>query len=1268
MPLAQVKPAAAQRGTVEQTYQKLTQREHILQRPDTYVGSVEAVTQDGWVFDAAAGRMAQRKLTYVPGLYKIFDEILVNAADNKQRDTSMSEIRVEIDAAAGRISVQNNGKGVPVVMHQEHGIYVPELIFGHLLTSSNYNDNQKKVTGGRNGYGAKLANIFSSEFVVETSDSAEGKRFKMKWSDNMTAQSKPEIKAAAKEDFTKISWVPDLAKFGMSAMDEDIVALMERRAYDMAGCTHSSVKVYLNGKKLPVADFKSYVDLFLGPKQAADAVPRVFEKVGDRWEVAVAASEDGFAQVSFVNSIATSKGGTHVNHVADQVLKPNHVKGHLRVFINCLIENPAFDSQTKENMTLKQSAFGSKCQPSDKFFKDALNCGVLESILSFAQSKQSKDLKKTDGTKKSRLTGIPKLDDANEAGGRNGSKCTLIITEGDSAKALAVAGLSIVGRATACKGCARHPHTGCRTVDRRDHYGVFPLRGKLLNVRDAAHSTIMANKEISELKQILGLQQGKSYDDEASLKSLRYGERRGGDLAAPHPFRAPLTPCPPCAGKLMIMTDQDHDGSHIKGLVINFLHCYWPALLQKRAAPARFVTPIVKASKGRQAIAFFTLKEYENWREEQGAAASGWQIKYYKGLGTSSAAEAKAYFSDLDLHELSFKWTGDADREGIVRAFSKSMADARKEWLRGYDADAYVDHSQSHLTYHDFVDRELIHFSNADNMRSIPSFEVKVAQLAGYAYHHGEASLGGTIVGMAQTFVGSNNIALLHGAGQFGTRLMGGKDAASPRYIFCKLPQLTRLIFHPHDDALLEYLEDDGQRIEPRYYMPILPMVLVNGADGIGTGWSSSVPNFNPRDIVANLRRLMAGEEPEPMTPWYRGFAGTVTPADQKGSYSTYGSIAKADERTLRISELPVRKWTQDYKETVLEPMMSDRADGAAKSAELAGALAELRENHTDTTVSFTLKFASDAAAAAANKVGLHKALKLSSSISTSNMTLFDAQGRIQKYEAVEAVLRDFYALRLSFYEKRKLHLQDKLTGEWSKLDNRMRFVLAVISGELKIANRKKADLVAELAQKGYAPFEPAPKRAAAGDDGEEEAAGEAEGGASASARGYDYLLSMPLWSLTRERVEQLRGECTAKEAELQTLLATSPRQLWAADLDAFEAGLAEWEAALEAPAEGAAAKARKGGAKGGRKKKAYDSDVAPPAAPLVQKERKAAAASHGTNWSAMIEDAQPDKPARKLGAAKPAASKPAAAKRPAKKAAAVADSDEESDCDLCKL
>ena len=504
---------------------------------------------------------------------------------------------------------------------------------------------------------------------------------------------KPTIKEGNTEGWTKITWVPDLPKFGMLTLDEDICALFTRRAYDMAGCTHSSVKVFLNGKKLPTNNFSNYVDLFLGHKLAAGSLPRTYEKVSDRWEVGIAPSDDGFQQFSFVNSIATTKGGTHVNHVADQVvekvlehlkkkhkgmekvLKPNHVKSHMKVFVNCLIENPAFDSQTKEYMTLKPSAFGSKCNFSDKFFKDVLNCGVLEAILSFAQSKQSKDLKKTDGTKKARLTGISKLDDANEAGGRNGYKCTLIITEGDSAKALAVSGLSVIGR---------------------DYYGVFPLRGKLLNVRDAPHSTIMANKEISELKQILGLQQGKDYPDEASRKALRYGH-------------------------LMIMTDQDHDGSHIKGLIINFLHCYWPNLLKQGGFLREFVTPIVKVTKARNSTPFFTLKEYNDWRANLGSGANSYQIKYYKGLGTSTSTEAKEYFSDLAQHELSFDWTGDNDAALIERAFAKSMADARKEWLRGYDPDVFVNHSTDMLSYSDFIDKELIHFSNADNVRSIPS-------------------------------------------------------------------------------------------------------------------------------------------------------------------------------------------------------------------------------------------------------------------------------------------------------------------------------------------------------------------------------------------------------------------------------------------------------------------------------------------------------------------------------------------------------------------
>lgn len=169
-------PALSNGKTIEEMYQKKSQLEHILLRPDTYVGSVEKHTQMLWVYEE--GRMVQRAVTYVPGLYKIFDEILVNAADNKQRDPKMDSVKVDIDTEQGVISVFNSGDGVPVEIHQEEGVYVPEMIFGHLLTSSNYDDSEKKTTGGRNGYGAKLANIFSVEFIIETADGRRGKRYK----------------------------------------------------------------------------------------------------------------------------------------------------------------------------------------------------------------------------------------------------------------------------------------------------------------------------------------------------------------------------------------------------------------------------------------------------------------------------------------------------------------------------------------------------------------------------------------------------------------------------------------------------------------------------------------------------------------------------------------------------------------------------------------------------------------------------------------------------------------------------------------------------------------------------------------------------------------------------------------------------------------------------------------------------------------------------------------------------------------------------------
>lgn len=284
------KAAAAKKGskTIEETYQKKTQLEHILLRPDTYIGSVEPLTQQMFVFNSNTERIVQREITYTPGLYKIFDEILVNAADNKQRDPNMDRMEITIDAEEGTISVLNNGKGIPVVMHKEHGCYVPTLIFGHLLTGSNFDDDEKKTTGGRNGYGAKLANIFSKEFVVECVDSNAGMKFKQVFRDNMKATEPVAKKCSAadakKGDSTKITFKPDLERFNMTSLDEDTVGLLSKRAYDIAGSMASKegkkLAVYLNGKKLPVKDFKSYLALFDGITP-----PAAYEKIGDRWEV-----------------------------------------------------------------------------------------------------------------------------------------------------------------------------------------------------------------------------------------------------------------------------------------------------------------------------------------------------------------------------------------------------------------------------------------------------------------------------------------------------------------------------------------------------------------------------------------------------------------------------------------------------------------------------------------------------------------------------------------------------------------------------------------------------------------------------------------------------------------------------------------------------------------------------------------------------------------------------------------------------------------------
>nr|POF15379.1 dna topoisomerase 2 [Quercus suber] len=1223
-----------QKNNATDRYQKLTQLEHILKRPDTYIGSVERTTEQMWVYNSETDAMENRKVSFVPGLYKIFDEILVNAADNKQNDKNMDELRVWIDREEGQISVKNNGRGIPVEIHEKEGIHIPEMIFGHLLTSSNYDDEQAKVTGGRNGYGAKLTNIYSTEFRLDTTDSKTKQRYRQTWRKNMSVMEKARIDKAKGDDYTQITFKPDFAKFGMDNMDDDFEALVKRRVYDMAG-TAKGVKVYLNDTRIKISKFKQYMEMYtkaiktenIANDGTAPEQVILTDSPHERWEVGFAVSDGSFQQVSFVNSIATTHGGSHVNYIADQIcdkledivnkknkggvkLKKAQIRNHIFLFVNCLIVNPAFTSQTKEQLTTKPSAFGSKPQVSEKFLKDIAKTEAVTNILHFAQQKADKVLSKSDGKRRERMNNS-KLTDANKAGTKDGWKCTLILTEGDSASLLALAGRAVVNP---------------------DEIGVFPLRGKLLNVRDASVEQISKNQEIQNIKKFIGLQHKKDYQD---TKSLRYGH-------------------------IMIMTDQDHDGSHIKGLLINFLQVQFPSLLKLPGFLMEFITPIVKVWKGdvknpKAKRDFFTMPEYEAWKEEPGHQ-KGWEHKYFKGLGTSDTTDAEIYFKDLDRHLKQFHVMQEGEPELIDLAFSKKKADARKTWLGNFVPGTYLDMAGTdQITYDDFINKELILFSMVDNMRSIPSVidgfkpgqrkvlytcfrrnlkkDVKVVELAGSvsgltAYAYGEASLQQTIVALAHNFVGSNNINCLEPSGNFGSRLQGGSDAASARYIYTRLSPFARRIFHQSDEALLTYNTDDGRTIEPETYIPIVPMILINGADGIGTGWSTYIPTYNPVDVIENLKRRMQGDSidaMEPMTPWFRGWTGEIerTRDDQ---FKTSGSVRVISDNEVEITELPVRVWTQDFK---------DRLEEVIKAEKVPSFIKDYTEYNTPSRVHFVIKL--EDKGLADNMAKLMDLLKLSKTFATSNLVAFDAQGRIHKYQSPLEIMDAFYHVRLQMYQKRKQHMLNELQRELEKFTNQARFVKFIIDGKLVVSKKKKSVLVNELQKLGFTRF---PKVIDAKKEGEFEAVVEEDheefddAETAAGASDYDYLLGMAIWSLTEERVEKLLKQIGDKELEIDVLNSKTPKALWAKDLDDLSE---EWQIQLDeeakrdkkVKAKGRRASAKLGiGAKAGKKRKAGDDDSFGDDSDFAVVKKPKAAAKPRTNALLSNLDKFPSKPA----------------------------------------
>lgn len=619
---------------LSQTYQVLDEIEHIRKRTGMYAGSVAEQTNEEWIYDSSIKKMVKKNISYIPALVKIFSEILDNSIDESRRAPDvLDSIRVSFDDS-GEISIQDNGRGIPVEIHPQTGKYIAETVFSSLRAGSNFNDDEDAQLIGTNGVGSTLTNVLSTYFKVESCDGK--KMLRQDFWNGMREKSNPVIKPDSKNR-TKITFKPDYEFFKQTHLTEGNKLRMMKKVVDAAAC-NPHVKFYINSERVMVRDFDDYVALYTDDF-VTDNTPD--------WKVGISAS-DGFEHVSFVNSVETFQGGTHVMYVTLQIanelrahikkkhkvdIPPAQIREHLRVYISANINRPKFSSQTKENMISPVSDYKTSWDVPDKMINKIVKSKIIQNILDWAEAKQRqeelKELRKLNkDTDRADPRRVEKFSDALEKKDR--SKCILFLTEGDSAAKAVQAG------------------RGKNPV-----IGSFPLRGKPLNVREKELKRVLENDEFKRIMTIMGLQLGVKVE---SVDQLRFG-------------------------RMAFTTDADVDGSHICGLLINMFDKFWPELFDLGVITV-FRTPLLKVTlKDKSVIEFFTEREFKAWEAAEGSSLRGWSHKYYKGLGTSTASEFKQYFDQMEDYLFVVGVEDKEDKDAIDLAFSSGRADDRKAWL-----------------------------------------------------------------------------------------------------------------------------------------------------------------------------------------------------------------------------------------------------------------------------------------------------------------------------------------------------------------------------------------------------------------------------------------------------------------------------------------------------------------------------------------------------------------------------------------------------------
>jgi DNA topoisomerase II len=1153
-------------------YSALEPHEHVLKRPSMYIGGIVPVKMD---FYSASNidegiKIVKKEGMINQGLHRIFVEILSNAIDNVWRSSKSStpctSIKVDINRETGEISVWNNGKTIPVEINPETGLYNPEMLFGRLLSGSNFNDNEERMSSGTNGLGSVVANIFSTAFEVDIFDNHTLKKYVQTWTENMKNVGKPTITTPkTKAGYVKVTFLPDFEKFGCTGLSDDMYSLFYKNVVDTAMLT--GVNVFFNGTKIPMKTLKDYASLYMLPIVQPEAVEAVEEKDkkdeeeeddekgGDDDAVSVTSTAsktgkeksksrkkqldqihiisddsecvlqsnpnivDGFQFIAFVNGIETRDGGSHVDTYAEAIFRPllealnkgvkkgstplglKEIKPYFQMFLKSTLDKPAFNSQEKSKLVSPAPAVP---EVTTKHINAILKWGCVDKIKNLLKGKELVALKKTE--KKRGFVKIEGYDPANLAGGKNSKECSLILTEGLSAKTFCVLGLSqeLFGK----KG--------------RDYVGIFPLKGKVLNVRNSSVTQISGNKEICNLIKILNLRFGVDYTKDEEFNTLSYG-------------------------RLVGLSDQDADGKHILSLLLNMFHKLFPSLMERKV-PFIYcmLTPLIKIYDKKTELSFYNIQDYKEYLEKNGGRIKG-DIKYLKGLGSSSNADVKSSFGKKMIEFVKDEKTDDM----MDKCFLTKHSDRRKEWIAQYDPVKnnlkLGKHAFEKVSISEYLDKELIIFSVDDCRRSIASISdglkqsqrkvlysiflknlsyngksLKVAQLGAFcaektSYHHGEVSLFETIIRMAQDFIGSNNIPFLFRDGQFGSLSMLGEDAASPRYIHTRMDRFTRLLFRKEDDALLNYLEDDGESIEPQEFAPILPTILINGSLGIGSGYSSTIPLYNPKDVLACVREWLKqkcySEAVVPVFPeihpWYRGFNGTIEKVEKdKHRYITKGVLARGKGDVVTVSVIPVNMSIDSFKSSLDDLLEAKKIKSYKNFSTDNVPHFEIKENSAELELTI-------------------ESLKLTSTISTSNMVLFDTAQKLKKYETVSEILNEFCHFRYGFYVKRKLYLIKTIENELLVLKNKFRFLTEVMDETLVIQDVDESDIVKTLKKTGYVCV-----------DGDEE---------------FKYLLNMQIRSFSKQKLEELKKAIEKLDAELKHVRKISEAEMWEHDLGEFE-------------------------------------------------------------------------------------------------------------------